>query len=101
MADYTIGPDEVAAHIALEPGEITTVSFDYAESGVEVLSRNGASDIWYTLDGRDPEPGAGHCYVLPSGVVGSDVRAPAAVNRRTVVKLLATGACVVSVQRDH
>lgn len=100
MADYTVSTNDghVAAHATLAAGETATVTFDIDLQVVEIITRDGGAEVWYTLDHSEPTPGGPTCYVIPAGVIGSDERQPATAGP-TVVKLRADGSARVSVQR--
>jgi len=89
---------EVAAHFTLEANTISTVIFDVDLEVVEIISRDGAADIWYTLDGSTPVPEGPRTYILPAGAMGSDEREPY-TSGPTTVKFLSPGRPRVSVQR--
>lgn len=55
---------------------------------VEVLSRDGAGEIYFTVDGTDPVAGAANTFVVPAAIGSAQVDArPGAA---LVVKLIAT-----------
>lgn len=95
---HTLASQDVAAHLKLTAGEVTRVVFPDDVDTVEVMARDGASDVWYCLWDATPAPEAGHCYVLPAGAVGTDQRQPR-TSGATVVSLLAPAATAVTVQR--
>lgn len=89
---------EVAAHFVLEANVVTSVIFEADLDLVEVVSRDGAGEVWYTVDGATPAVGSKFSYVLPNGAVGSDER-PTGVGGPTVIRLLSTGTPALSVQQ--
>ena len=88
---------EVAAHLTLVANTVTTVVFDVDLEVVEVISRDGSADVWYTLDGSTPAPEGTRTYILPAGAMGSDERHPY-TSGPTTVKFLSSGTPRVSVQ---
>lgn len=83
------------AHGTLVANEVATVAFDIDKEHIEVLGRDGASEIYFRVDGQDPTVGGEDCYVLPA-VIGS-VIVDAAGSSNAVVKLIAAGVTTYSV----
>jgi len=66
MADYTVTLSKHATLIAttVDSVTITEKRFD----AVEVTNRDGAAEIYYTIDGSTPAVGADNTWVLPAAV---------------------------------
>lgn len=96
MADYTLGPDELAIHAkTLAANIVDTVTFGRNVDQVTVLS-DGSADLYYTLDGSTPTVAGPRTYRLPAGGLAVDERvAPRTVD---VVKLISAGTPTYSVQ---
>lgn len=99
MAAHTVARGEVGVHLQLTAGTVEIVIFDDTVGTVEIVARDGAAEVWYSIDGSDPAPGSASSYCIPAGMTGVDERRTAGL-RPSLVKLLATGAAAVSVQRD-
>lgn len=94
MANYTVAANERGAHaktLAAGVADAVTISRDC--DTVEVLSHDGASPIYFTVDGSTPTVAGANTDVVPSGALEVDV--PTAGN--TVVKLIAAAQTVYSV----
>lgn len=76
-------------HGTLTANQVATVTLDEPYELVEVLSRNGAAEIYFRLDGQSPTVGGNDCQVVPAAVgsvvVGGITTAP------TVVTLISVG----------
>jgi hypothetical protein len=70
----TISDDQVAWHGVLVAGQVTDVAITGRDARVEILSHDGASAVWFTLNGETPAPLSPDCYVIPKGAIGADDR---------------------------
>lgn len=82
-------------HAVLSPGVADTVTLTVDWPQVEVLNRNGAAEIYFTVDGAVPTVGGDNTYVVPSAVASQVVGSPA--SGRTVVRLISSGAASYTV----
>lgn len=98
MTDYTVAAGKVARHgINMTAAQADTVTFADNIGSVDVMS-DGTANVYYTVDGSTPTVGGSNCYRLPSGMPGIDTRDTRNDAGIDVVKLIADGATVVSVQ---
>lgn len=95
MTAYAVAADQKGAHHVLAAATVDTVTFAADHGEIEVLSRDGAAEIYFTVDGSTPTVGGTNCFVQPAGV-GSTI---VAVRARggTVVKLISAGTPAYSV----
>lgn len=80
---------QFASHGALVANTPATVSL--AQQGieyVEVVNRTGSAEIFFTVDGSTPTPGADDTYIVPAGICS--YRAFVATSSPVVVKLECT-----------
>lgn len=95
MAAYT-GNRVISATLTATTVDTVTLDADY--TAVEVLSRNGAAEIWFTTDtGIAPTVGGANCDVLPAAI-GSLIVDASAYGTPTVVKLISAGAPTYTVK---
>lgn len=87
-------------HATLTGNVVTTMTFDKSFAEIDVCSRDGVAEVWFTVDGTTPVIGAIGSFVLPAAINsmrltprddGVDHTGP------TVVKLLSASAVKVSV----
>ena len=99
MATHTIAANtgEVGASFTLAASTVDTVTLDFDAPVVEVVNRDGAAEVWYTLDGSTPTVAGKNCYYLPAAQA-VDRREPPTAGA-TVVKLISSGTPAVRVQR--
>lgn len=88
MANYTatLSTSQTAAS-----GVADQVTFDSDVGAVEVLNRDGAGEINFTLDGSAPTIGAANTYVVPA-IAGAALKVDSTelAAAATVVKLIAS-----------
>lgn len=83
-------------HATLVANTTTTLTFDATYRRVEVLSVDGAAEVYVTTDGTDPTVGGTGCHVLPAVI--SSMEVPVRTWGDTVVKLKSAGTPKVSVR---
>lgn len=96
MASVAVAAGQKGTHGTLVAATVDTVTFtgiDFNE--VEVLNRNGAAEIYFTVDGTAPTVGGTNCYVLPAAITSAIVGVP--TTGATVVKLISAGTPTYSV----
>lgn len=86
-----------ATHQTLVAATVDTVNLAVQVDEVEIVSRDGAAEIYYTVDGSTPMVGGANCFVLPAGIGSQTVGVSAKGN--TVVKLISAGTPAYSVCR--
>jgi hypothetical protein len=59
------------------------------EQEVEVLNRDGAAEIWFTVDGSTPTVAGDNCYCLPAAI--GALKVAVAVDGPAPVKLISSG----------
>jgi len=96
MASYAVADDEVAKHATLVASTVDTVTFDPDPEYVEVASRDGAAEIYFTTDGSTPTVGGQNCYVVPAFPSARTARHGATGG---AVKLISSGTPAYSVTR--
>jgi hypothetical protein len=75
-----------------------TVTINGHFSKITVINRNGAGEIWFTVDGTDPVIGAEGTYLCPAAIWAETVDGLGGdPGSNTVVKLLSSAACTYSV----
>lgn len=84
-------------HGTLVADTVTTVTLDSDAQEVEVLNRDGAAEIYFTVDGADPTVEGDDCQVLPAAIGAVQVRAPG--GGVTDVKLISEGTPTFSVRK--
>jgi hypothetical protein len=90
-------------HGTLVASTVATVTLDLVDSGrivsrqkrVEVINRDGAAEIYFTVDGTTPTVAGDDCFVLPAAMGSLEVGAPKGTP--TVVKLISSGTPTYSV----
>lgn len=73
---------------------VTTVTMDDDYDRIEVVSRDGAAEVWFTVDGATPTVDGNDQHLLPAAVGGLQVAAGstnAAPRTSVVVKLISSG----------
>jgi hypothetical protein len=100
MPTHTLAAGEIAAHaMRLTPNTVETVIFPDALVSVEIVA-DGAAAVYYTVNGAAPAVGGANTYLLPAGAVAVDVRNTVGnVDALTTVKMISSGAPLVSVQQ--
>lgn len=83
-------------HITLVANTVSTVTLDSDYDWVEVINRDGAGEVYFTLDGSTPTVAGNGTLVLPAAISGVEME----YNRTTaaVVKLISSGTPKVSVR---
>lgn len=90
-----LGPGDID-YATVATGAVSTVTLDGDYQAVEVTNRDGAGELWFTVDGSDPTvEGAGVFCIVKAIGAGITVRSPKAT--ATVVKLLASGAATKAI----
>lgn len=93
MASYTVPAGEIGVHETLVASTADSVTFTDDITEVEVLNRDGAAEIYFTVDGSTPTVGGENCRVLPAAIGGLELR----VEHGDVVKLISSGTPTYSV----
>ncbi|HEX5543687.1 MAG TPA: hypothetical protein VFX60_19390 [Micromonospora sp.] len=83
-------------HATLVAGDVTTLTLDRDYNRVEVLSVDGAAEVYFTVDKSTPTVGGNGCHVLPATICSAEVEPT--TSGATVVKLISTGTPKVSVR---
>ncbi len=96
VANYTVAEGEVGKHGTLVGNTPDNVTFETKYREVEVLSRNGIGEVFFTVDGEVPTIGGAHCYALPAAI--GSLKVPVLANP-CVVKLISSAAVTYSVTR--
>lgn len=84
-----------ARHLTLTPGQVATVTLDRRYPNVEILSRDGAAEVYYTRDGRTPTVKGDDTFVLVGAMSG--VQTGLDQDEPDTIKLISTGTVEVSV----
>lgn len=95
MASYTMATGDKAAHHSLVAATVDTVTMANDFDQVEVLNRDGAAEIYFTVDGSAPTVGGANCQVLPA-CIGAAICGVAS-SGNTVVRLISAGTPAYSV----
>lgn len=82
-------------HATLVASTVTTFTFDEDFERVEVLNVDGASAIYFSVDGSTPTVAGTGFHCLPAAI--SSVEVPVRVTGVTVVKLISAGTPKVAV----
>lgn len=93
MAAYS---DVRSKHAQLAASTVDTVTLDGDYDQVEVVNRDGAAEIYFTVDGPPPTVAGDGTQVLPASISGVVVAAHA--DSDTVVRLISPGAPSYSVR---
>lgn len=78
-----------ARHGTLAATIVTTINVGSDARDIEVLNRDGAAEIFFTVDGTEPTIEGDDMYVLPAAIGSMVVQSPGAGD--TVVKLRSVG----------
>lgn len=83
-------------HITLTANTVATVTLDSDYDWIEVVNRDGAGEVFFTLDGTNPTVAGNGTLVLPATIGGVEIE----YNRTTtaVIKLISAGTPKVSVR---
>lgn len=106
MADVNVASGVTGTPIlTLVPNEITTITFADRLSRFALI-RLAAVDvnIWWTDDGTNPDPAAGHGWLIPAGGVGVEERSTSwsaadDSEQHTTVKVVASAPAQVRIYR--
>jgi hypothetical protein len=98
MASHTVAAGGTGKGFTLTASTVDTVTFNEYAPVVEVINRDGAAEVWYTLDGSTPTVNGDNCYLLPA-TTAVDSRKPGSISGSVVVKLISSGTPSVRVQR--
>lgn len=94
----TLTTGQRAAHaITLSASTVDTVTYPCHVPEVEVVSLDGSSPIYFTVDGSTPTVGGVGTYVIPAAIGSRTVRV-AVKGDVTVVKLISVATPIYSVQ---
>lgn len=85
-----------SVHRTLTPASVDVVTFGEDLRQVEVLSRNGAGELYFTVDGATPTVAGDSTHVLPAAI--SSMTVPAGGSGNTVVRLISAAAVTYSVR---
>lgn len=78
-------------HAQLTADTADTVILDGDYRQVEVINRDGAEEIFFTVDGPAPTVAGDDTHILPAALSGVTVPAGAANGEPTIVRLISTG----------
>jgi hypothetical protein len=82
----------------LTPNVVDTITFGENYNAVEVLNRNGAGELYFTVDGTlVPTVGGSSNHVLPAAVSAMTVNAGGTVGP-TIVRVISSAAATYSVR---
>ena len=77
-------------HGTTAAGVVSEVILDGDYQAIEVLNRDGAGEIFFTVDGAEPEVEGDDTHVLPAQIGALQVRSQA--SGTTAVRLISAGA---------
>jgi hypothetical protein len=89
-----------AYHGTLVAGTVDTITLPAAARTVEVVNRNGAAEIYFTVDGGTPTVAGNDTQVVTAGA-GAALEYPSEDNTTTVVRLISSGTPTYSVRVVH
>lgn len=87
MTAYT---KTLSTHQTAASGVADTVTLDRDYDAVEVVNRDGAGAIYFTIDGTTPTIGGDSTYVIPAVIGARVVPSVELASTATVVKLIAS-----------
>lgn len=93
MASATVA---TAKHLTLAASTVDSITFSVNPKTVEVLNRDGAAAIFFTVDGSTPTVGGDDCFAVPAAA-GAALAVDAPSTTGTVVKLISAGTPAYSV----
>jgi hypothetical protein len=101
MASYTLTTGQIAAHAkTLVASTVDTVTYADDCDMIEVLNIDGASPIYFRVDGTNPVVAGTGAYVVPASAGAAlEVTIPTAGG--TIVKLISAGTPTYSVTRTR
>jgi hypothetical protein len=88
--------DVTATSFSLAAATVDRVTFEGNYERVEVLNRDGADEVYFTVDGADPTVAGDGTHVLPAQIGAVVVPSPG--RRSTVVRLISAGTPTYSVR---
>lgn len=95
MANYTV---TVSKHATLAAATVDSVTVGESRfDAIEVSNRDGAAEIYFTVDGSTPTVGGDDTWALPAAVCSRVIAAPG--DGAEVVKLISSGTPKYSVQK--
>ena len=83
-------PAPDSAYGTLTASTIATVTLARDREWVEVLNRNGAAEIFFTVDGSNPTVAGAGTFCVPA-IAGAAVKVAAPEAATTSVKLISSG----------
>lgn len=83
-------------HVTLVAATVARVDLPTNPGRIEVLNRDGAAEVYFTVNGKTPTVGGNDTYVLPAAISSVEVSRPRTTSA-AVVKLISTGTPKVSV----
>lgn len=86
-------------HGTLTENQVEEVTLDADYDTIEVLNRDGAAEIYISVDRKNPVIG-GDFDVLPAAISSIELRSPSTADP-TVVKLISSGTPKFSVRGIH
>jgi hypothetical protein len=87
-------PSAPTVHGTLAANTVTSVTLTGANGSVEVINRNGAAEIYFTVDGSTPTVAGNGTYPVPASIDSYVVQVGAA---NPTVALISSGAPTYSV----
>lgn len=84
------------APVTLTADTVEEFTLDADYNSVEVLNGDGAAEVFFRVDGEDPEVDAAGCYYLPAAIGSLAVEVTS--GDVTVVKAISSGTPKVSVR---
>jgi hypothetical protein len=84
-------------HRTLTANTVETVDLDGNYDRIEVLNRDGSSEVFFTTDGTNPGIATDGCHVLPAAIGAVEV-ADQTSGANSVVKLISAGSPAISVR---
>ena len=98
MANYSVAAGGVGSYEnTMTASTVDTVTFADDLDAVEVMSHDGASAVYFTVDGSTPTVKGAGCWMLPASPSAVTVDVPTAAG--TAVKLISVGTPTVSVSK--
>jgi hypothetical protein len=82
--------------LTLVAATVATVNLPVNAGRVEVLNRDGAAEVYFTVNGTAPTVGGDDTHVLPAAISSVEVNRPRSGD--AVVKLISAGTPAVSVR---
>lgn len=86
-------------HGTLEPLRVGEVNLGVDVGQVEVMNVDGGGELYFRVDGLDPQIGGDDCYVVPA-ISGASLDVKVTTQGATVVKLVSTGGARYAVMAE-